>query len=161
MPLPSFVQKIIKNYPHPPLPTAEFIASKINKEKYLNLQPDHIQDIITWILDETKISQKFGLYFDENILLREIIFFLVFVNSFGGLIALKNKLLSLSGSQYEKFSHEVSIVQFENFSKESDYFLKRMKLTKETVSPNAFDCHLFCVRTTILRNISNYRPPKS
>lgn len=150
--------------PVEPIPSVQEIISRIDITRYPLITPNQIEEIISWVIDETKISRGFGLYFVTLTLYKEIIYFLDFINTFGGIAKIKYLLKTNDQHFYTRFGIALGEDEFKQFAEESNYFFKRLSETHETNAPNAFDCHLTLCRATILRNITNYDidpiPPK-
>jgi hypothetical protein len=142
--------------PAEPIPSIEDLVKGISAEKYPNITSRQVRDIVSWIVEETNVSRDFGLVFDNQILNKEINFYLDFINTYGGIAGLQKILNEHDQHFYTQFFFALGRDQLRFFKKESMYFFNRLSQTHETYAPNAFECHLISCRSTVISNIDRY-----
>lgn len=132
-----------------PLPKPEIEADKF-VGVFPHLNQLQVRKILGIVISETEKSRKFDLFLNEELLLREEVFFLTFINTHGGIAAMKKTM------DFDSAINTSSELMYNAFAKESEAYFKKFSSQKKLIgAKNRYDNHLEQVRNNLFHAIYN------
>ncbi|KKU09372.1 MAG: hypothetical protein UX13_C0042G0008 [Candidatus Woesebacteria bacterium GW2011_GWB1_45_5] len=141
------LSKIVENITNP-LPRPEIEENKF-LEGLSHLSQKEIREVLRIVIDETRKSRKFGLFLDPQLLEKEEGFFLVGLDTFGGIDNI------VGNCKLEEISKVMSDIGDKFFEKEREEFHKKFKEAKDGGSANRYNLHLESTKNMILHGVYN------
>lgn len=127
-----------------PLPDPQTVLNKFWRLPFRNLSGHQLEQIITMVIDEARISRSFGLFIRPEDLDTEILFWLTFVNTVGP--------ERIRQSNWDHIWQLAANARTGNFEKLSQYYFDLISRSKSKITSanTAYDCHLQAVQKRIL-----------